>query len=144
MKKTRILKNSVVCYLCRDIIVSRHVHDFVTCTCEAVSTDGGSYYQSISFKYPDQFAILSVRDDGKHLTRRENMSWGSNLTKEGKKLDKTWWREIKNLDIDHLYNILITCKVDVLWEEAIVDEIIYRENLAYQLVGLEPINEVFL
>ena len=40
----RIIKNQVKCLKCNDIIVSRHRHDFVTCTCGNVSVDGGQDY----------------------------------------------------------------------------------------------------
>lgn len=37
-------KNRVLCKLCLDIIESKHCHDYVTCSCEAVSVDGGKDY----------------------------------------------------------------------------------------------------
>jgi hypothetical protein len=39
-----IIENTVVCLSCGDKIFSRHRHDFVTCTCGAVSVDGGQEY----------------------------------------------------------------------------------------------------
>lgn len=42
MKK--IKKNAARCKKCGDVIESRHVHDFVTCKCGAISVDGGHYY----------------------------------------------------------------------------------------------------
>jgi len=39
-----IVENTVVCLSCGDKIVSKHRHDFVTCTCGAVSVDGGQSY----------------------------------------------------------------------------------------------------
>ena len=39
-----IVENTVVCLSCGDKIVSKHRHDFVTCTCGAVSVDGGQEY----------------------------------------------------------------------------------------------------
>jgi hypothetical protein len=39
-----ILKNSVQCLKCGDIIVSMHRHDFKFCSCEAVGVDGGNAY----------------------------------------------------------------------------------------------------
>lgn len=44
MSKEYIIKNSIRCNLCGDVIVSRHVHDFVTCLCGKVSADGGNEY----------------------------------------------------------------------------------------------------
>jgi len=39
-----IIQNAVTCLGCRDFIVSKHRHDFVTCTCGAISVDGGQAY----------------------------------------------------------------------------------------------------
>lgn len=40
----RIVKNAIQCMKCGDIIESKHVHDFVTCSCGACSVDGGHDY----------------------------------------------------------------------------------------------------
>ena len=39
-----IVQNAVTCLGCGDFIVSKHRHDFVTCTCGAISVDGGQEY----------------------------------------------------------------------------------------------------
>jgi hypothetical protein len=39
-----IIQNAVSCLACGDFIISKHRHDFVTCTCGAVSIDGGQEY----------------------------------------------------------------------------------------------------
>jgi hypothetical protein len=39
-----IVQNAVSCLACGDFIVSKHRHDFVTCTCGAISVDGGQAY----------------------------------------------------------------------------------------------------
>lgn len=39
-----IISNQVKCTSCNDIIFSRNIHDFVTCKCGKVSTDGGMAY----------------------------------------------------------------------------------------------------
>jgi len=39
-----IVQNAVNCLSCGDLIVSKHRHDFVTCTCGAISVDGGQEY----------------------------------------------------------------------------------------------------
>ncbi len=38
----RIIKNSIKCNLCGEIIVSEDVHDLKFCKCGAVSVDGGN------------------------------------------------------------------------------------------------------
>ena len=39
-----IIQNAATCLACGDFIVSKHRHDFVTCTCGAISVDGGQEY----------------------------------------------------------------------------------------------------
>ena len=39
-----IVQNAVICLSCGDTIISKHRHDFVTCTCGAISVDGGQEY----------------------------------------------------------------------------------------------------
>lgn len=39
-----IIQNAVICNKCDDFIVSKHRHDFVTCSCGAISVDGGQSY----------------------------------------------------------------------------------------------------
>jgi hypothetical protein len=44
MPKKKIIKNSVQCAKCLDIIESVHTHDFKSCKCGRVSIDGGTDY----------------------------------------------------------------------------------------------------
>jgi hypothetical protein len=39
-----IVQNAASCNGCGDFIVSKHRHDFVSCTCGAISVDGGLAY----------------------------------------------------------------------------------------------------
>jgi hypothetical protein len=39
-----IVQNAVTCKKCDDFIVSKHRHDFVTCSCGTISVDGGQEY----------------------------------------------------------------------------------------------------
>ncbi len=39
-----IVQNAATCLSCGDFIVSKHRHDFVTCTCGAIAVDGGQDY----------------------------------------------------------------------------------------------------
>lgn len=39
-----IIENAATCLGCGDFIFSKHRHDFVTCTCGAISVDGGQDY----------------------------------------------------------------------------------------------------
>ena len=42
--KERIIRNAIQCRHCGDVIESKSVHDFVTCSCGACSVDGGHEY----------------------------------------------------------------------------------------------------
>lgn len=56
--------NRAKCLICNDIIESKHVHDYVTCSCGNVSVDGGREYDKRSFKelkYPS-FVDLPYED----------------------------------------------------------------------------------
>ena len=37
-------RNRAKCLTCGDVVESKHVHDFVTCKCGAISVDGGNEY----------------------------------------------------------------------------------------------------
>ena len=47
-KQTKRLSNSVLCLSCNTILISKHRHDFVMCSCaNQTFTDGGLDYQRI-------------------------------------------------------------------------------------------------
>ncbi len=46
----RIRSNKIQCKHCGDIIESKHVHDFMTCSCEMCSVDGGHDYLRRSYR----------------------------------------------------------------------------------------------
>lgn len=47
----KIVRNMAKCARCGDVIESKSVHDFVTCSCGAISVDGGHAYCKRSFMY---------------------------------------------------------------------------------------------
>lgn len=58
MKK--ILRNVIRCNHCGDVIESTHRHNYVTCSCGAVSVDGGTDYLRRTFRDSrDDFTELS-------------------------------------------------------------------------------------
>jgi hypothetical protein len=66
----RIVKNSIRCNHCGDILVSASRHNFVTCSCGCCSADGGTDYLRRCFiNSPADFTELSeyeeVDDHGK-------------------------------------------------------------------------------
>ena len=44
MLKRHIKRNAAKCLKCGEVIESRYRHDFVTCSCGALSVDGGKDY----------------------------------------------------------------------------------------------------
>lgn len=61
----RIIKNTIRCNHCGDVIESKFRHDFVTCSCGCCSVDGGHDYMRRLFKNSqDDYTELSdVRED---------------------------------------------------------------------------------
>lgn len=51
--------NAVQCHDCGDIVVSKHRHDWVQCSCENVFTDGGFDYQRIGYM-SDRFTAITT------------------------------------------------------------------------------------
>jgi len=43
-KKTRIIRNALLCMDCDDLIESKHRHDFRWCKCHTIFVDGGHEY----------------------------------------------------------------------------------------------------
>lgn len=57
----KIIKNSIQCKHCGDIIESKHCHDFVTCSCGCCSVDGGLDY--LKHSVDEDFIELSETTD---------------------------------------------------------------------------------
>ena len=54
-----IIKNTIQCKKCGDVIESVSVHDFKTCACGSCSVDGGRYYLRRCANSLDDFIDLS-------------------------------------------------------------------------------------
>ena len=63
MKKQKIIKNSIRCKSCGDVLESKHVHDFVQCRCGACAADGGKDYLRRLFKTEDCYEELSIVEE---------------------------------------------------------------------------------
>ena len=59
MKVERVISNKALCNNCKDIIESKHGHDFVTCSCGNVSVDGGKNYLRRCYKEEGCYTDLS-------------------------------------------------------------------------------------
>lgn len=70
MTKRRIIKNSIQCNLCGDIIESKFRHHFVECRCGACFVDGGHAYQRIGFKEEGCYTDLSVIEEIDYIEER--------------------------------------------------------------------------
>ena len=63
IRMRRIIKNSIQCKLCGDIIESKHRHDLVKCKCGACAVDGGHDYLRRCCKNKDDVIELSVTEE---------------------------------------------------------------------------------
>lgn len=125
---SRYLCNKIRCPVCEEVIQSYHRHDFKFCKCESVAVDGGAdYLRRVS---DGKWEELSVIDDENHETRRNNLVWGVNYTKEMVRLEVTEWRLIKDLNTEHINAILDGeyCK-DPFYLEVFNNELEYRKTL---------------
>lgn len=62
--KQVLVKNSVQCLDCGEVLVSKHRHDFAKCSCSNQAfTDGGLEYQRIGAVNLDRVEKLSIWQD---------------------------------------------------------------------------------
>lgn len=60
---TKILKNVIQCKMCGEIIESKHVHDFVMCSCGSCAVDGGHDYLRRCYKEEGCYIELSETEE---------------------------------------------------------------------------------
>ena len=58
-----ILKNSAQCAVCGDILVSKHRHDFVSCSCGSIFIDGGTDYLRAGGNPGDFISLLETDEN---------------------------------------------------------------------------------
>jgi hypothetical protein len=63
--KNKIKVNKIQCAKCKDIIESKHRHDFKFCSCGAVAVDGGKDYLKRCFDCEESVIELSECEDEK-------------------------------------------------------------------------------
>ena len=63
MATYKIRRNMAKCLKCGDVIESKTVHDFVTCSCKNLSVDGGREYLRRSFADSKAYEELSEYDE---------------------------------------------------------------------------------
>ncbi len=59
-----ILRNAAQCALCKDIIESKHRHDFVSCKCGEIFVDGGQDYLRGGGSLKNFIPLYEVDEDG--------------------------------------------------------------------------------
>lgn len=59
----KIIKNAIKCKTCGDIIESKYTHNFVTCSCQTCSVDGGLSYLKRCAPSPIAFEELSIVEE---------------------------------------------------------------------------------
>ncbi len=70
LKWEKILKNSIQCKYCSDIIEAKMVHDFVTCSCGRCSIDGGEEYLRRPAEAGSYVDLSVVENDEKRVLMR--------------------------------------------------------------------------
>ena len=64
MKERHIKRNAAKCLKCGEVIESRYRHDFVTCSCGALSVDGGKDYIRRVYEDESQFVDMVEYEEG--------------------------------------------------------------------------------
>ena len=61
----KIVKNSIQCKLCGDVIESTYCHDYIVCKCGACAVDGGHDYLRRTAKDQECYIELSITEEMK-------------------------------------------------------------------------------
>lgn len=112
------------------ILESKYTHDYVSYkdkNGQYYCVDGGLSYLKRSYDKHD-FEELSEYDNGDHEKRRRLLRWGSNYDKNMNRLPETIYRNIIDMDNDHIKSILDGnwCKSE-LYLEVFKNELKFRE-----------------
>jgi hypothetical protein len=121
----QIVYNSVKCLECNEVLVSRHVHDYVTCGCpNDAMVDGGNEYGRYGAMDMDKIETHYVYADDDFEVVRKYAVRGSR-GKYGE--TPLTWIAIADMDDDYLKAVLDYGGDD--WHLELMDkEIKYREN----------------
>lgn len=121
-----IVINQIKCNRCGDVIVSRHRHDFVNCTCGNCFVDGGmEYLRRVGLDYTE----LSIQEENPSFeTLRANIHWGRNYNAKRELLPKTEWIPIKDLADDHLAALVAQNLGSSGYRELFEKEIKFRQD----------------
>lgn len=101
-----VLSNKIQCNRCGDIIESKHVHDFVMCSCGSCATDGGtSYMRHIGTDFIDLSEVTSEEEENWFEKVREVFTWGSRGVSGNEPLHRI---KLAEMETEHIMNILKT------------------------------------
>lgn len=96
-----LICNKAKCKKCGDVIISHSHHDYVTCSCGSISTDGGnSYLRRSGIEWLEDQSVYA--DDNWELVKK-NLYRGS----RGKNGDQPLtWVSLEDMDDDYLIALL--------------------------------------
>lgn len=100
----QIVYNSVKCLECNEVLVSRHVHDYVTCGCpNDAMVDGGNEYSRYGAMDMDKIETKYIyADDDFEVVRKYAVRGSRGI--DGK--DSLTWIPIAYMDDDYLQAVL--------------------------------------
>lgn len=119
------------------VLHSKYRHDYIYHKDKNGQTyivDGGNDYIRTSVNDSASMKDLCVYSDGTFELEREWVLWGRNYDKDMKRLPKTEWTPIKDLDTDHIYEIL-KLNIPDSYRRLMEEEIVYREDQILEHYG---------
>ena len=71
ISNNKVLVNKIQCNKCKDIIESKHVHDFKWCSCKSIAVDGGLEYLRRVGKLEDiiELSEFEMKQEGTYESR---------------------------------------------------------------------------
>ncbi len=115
----KIIQNAQKCLKCGEIIVSRSVHDYQTCSCGTAMVDGGPEYfrQNVGENIESMNIDVNMRlEDAKKL-----FVWGT-YGKEGN--EPLQWKRIVDCTTNHLEAIVKIPNIDVNHAGYLINEVL--------------------
>lgn len=103
MTEDRLVVNRAKCLKCGDTLISKHGHDFVTCSCGSLSVDGGQDYLKRCYNNDRDILELSIYQSSPWEEIRSNVFRGSRGV-DGKQ--PLTWIALCDIDDDYLDNLI--------------------------------------
>ena len=94
----QILQNEIKCLSCGDIIYSKHRHDYVTCSCGKVATDGGmAYLRRRGTGYSERSICIA---DKTYKELKEAIEWAEETGRNERGLICAFFRVLRDNEYD--------------------------------------------